>query len=112
MNQPAVIWEIQQRIAFYEDMKAYNQLYELLSDGLQRFTFSLVKSYEIAEEIVSDVFIKVWQIRDKLMEIENLKVYLYTIAKNFSLNYIAKNHKRSSVTLDKLDVEAMIEFRG
>lgn len=112
MNRPAAIWEIQQRIAFYEDMKAYNQLYELLSGGLQRFTYSLVKSYEIAEEIVSDVFIKVWQIRGKLMEIENLKVYLYTIAKNFSLNYIAKNHKRSSVTLDMLDVEAMIEFRG
>ena len=93
-------------------MKAYNQLYELLAGGLQRFTYSLVKSYEIAEEIVSDVFIKVWQIRGKLMEIENLKVYLYTIAKNFSLNYIAKNHKRSSVTLDKLDVEAMIEFRS
>jgi RNA polymerase sigma-70 factor (family 1) len=112
LNRPTAIWEIQQRIAFYEDMKAYNQLYELLSGSLQRFTFSLVKSYEIAEEIVSDVFIKVWQIRGKLMEIENLKVYLYTIAKNFSLNYIAKNHKRSSVTLDMLDVEAMIEFRG
>ncbi|HEY6899983.1 MAG TPA: sigma factor, partial [Puia sp.] len=86
MNKPASIWEIQQRIAFYEDMKAYTQLYELLSGGLLRFSYSLVKSHETAEEIVSDVFIKVWQIRDKLLEIENLTVYLYTIAKNFSLN--------------------------
>lgn len=112
MSQAAAIWEIQQRIAFYEDMKAYNRLYELLSGGLQRFIYSLVKSQEAAEEIVSDVFIKVWQIRGKLMEIENLKVYLYTIAKNFSLNYISKHHKYASVTLDTIDVEAMIELRG
>jgi len=112
MNQPAVIWEIQQRIAFYEDMKAYNQLYELLSDGLHRFSYSLVKSNEIAEEIVSDVFIKVWQIRSKLMEIENLRVYLYTIAKNFSFNYITKNYKNRIISLDTIDVEAVIEVNG
>lgn len=112
MNRPAIIWEIQQQIAFYEDMKAYNQLYELLSDGLHRFSYSLVKSHEIAEEIVSDVFIKVWQIRGKLMEIENLPVYLYTIAKNFSLNYLTKNYKNKIVSLDSIDVEAMIEVGG
>src|SRR5258708_12601496 len=93
-------------------MKAYNQLYELLSDGLHRFSYSLVKSHEIAEEIVSDVYIKVWQIRGKLMEIENLQVYLYTIAKNFSLNYLPKNYKNKIINLDTIDVEAMIEISG
>ena len=93
-------------------MKAYNQLYELLSEGLHRFSYSLIKSNEIAEEIVSDVFIKVWQIRSKLMEIENLRVYLYTIAKNFSLNYIAKNYKNRIISLDTIDVEAVIEVKG
>ncbi len=112
MKQPAVIWEIQQRIAFYEDMKAYNQLYELLSDGVHRFSYSLVKSNEIAEEIVSDVFIKLWEIRSKLMEIENLRVYLYTIAKNFSLNYIAKNYKNRNISLDMIDIEAVIGVGG
>jgi RNA polymerase sigma-70 factor (ECF subfamily) len=93
-------------------MKAYGQLYELLTDGLQRFAFSLVRSSEVAEEIVSDVFIKVWQIRGKLMEIDNLKVYLYTIAKNFSLNYITRNYKNTVVSLEVLDIEAVIEFNG
>ncbi len=93
-------------------MKAYSQLYELLSNDLYRFTYSLVKSNEIAEEIVSDVFIKVWKIRSKLMEIENLRVYLYTIAKNFSLNHLAKNYKSKIVSLDMIDVEAVIEVNG
>jgi len=106
------IREMQERIAFYEDMKAYNQLFELLSGGLFRFTYSLVRSNEVAEEIVSDVFIKVWQIRDRLPEIENLKVYLYTIAKNFSLNYLTKHYKNTVISLEELDVETVIELNG
>ena len=112
MDHSVAIREMQERIAFYEDMKAYNQLFELLSGGLFRFTYSLVKSNEVAEEIVSDVFIKLWQIRDRLPEIENLKVYLYTIAKNFSLNYLTKHYKNTVVSLDELDVETVIEFNG
>lgn len=93
-------------------MKAYNQLYTMLSDGLYRFAYSLVKSGEVAEEIVSDVFIKVWQIRGKLTEIANLRVYLYTVAKNFSLNYISRNYKNTVVSLDAIDIEAVIEINS
>jgi len=112
MRDIAAILELQERIALYEDMKAYGQLYELLYGGLHRLAYSIVKSNEVAEEIVSDVFIKLWQIRDKLMEIDHLRVYLFTIAKNFSLNYITKNYKNLTVDLDHVDVEAMVEFHG
>lgn len=90
-------------------MRAYEALYHLLFDGLYRFSYSIVKSKEVAEEIVSDVFIKTWQIRGKLTEIENLKVYLYTITKNFSLNYIHRNYKNSSISIDDMDIEPVIE---
>ena len=103
MNQFTAISEIQLRIALYEDMKAYKQLYELLSDGLYRFSYSLVRSAEVAEEIVSDVFIKIWQMRSRLAEIENLRVYLYTIARNCSLNYLARNADSRVIGLEALD---------
>jgi len=112
LDQTFAIKQIQERIALYEDMQAYTHLYKLLAEGLQRFSYSMVRSNEVAEEIVSDVFIKVWQIRGKLMEIDNLKVYLYTIAKNFSLNYINRNYKSTTISLDALDVEAVIEING
>lgn len=90
-------------------MKAYEELYSVLAEGLQRFSFSIIKSKEAAEEIVSDVFIKVWQIRDRLAEIDNLKVYVYTITKNFSINYIQRNYKNASVNIETMDIEVMIE---
>lgn len=102
------IRELQQKIALYEDMKAYEQLYGLLYDGLHRFSSAFVKSREAAEEIVSDVFIKLWQIRGRLGEIDNLKVYLYTIARNFSYNYLTRHYKKIVLSLDDADPEIFL----
>jgi RNA polymerase sigma-70 factor (ECF subfamily) len=102
------IIDLQQRIATNGDMQAYKELYTAFFSRLYRFAYSLVKSREAAEEIVSDVFVKVWQIRDELTGINNLQVYLYTVTKNFSLNYIAKYHKAPVVSLDEVDVEAFV----
>ncbi|MES1249558.1 MAG: RNA polymerase sigma-70 factor [Chitinophaga rupis] len=104
------IKELQQRIALYEDMKAYRLLYDLLFKGLHSFSYAFVKSSEAAEEIVSDVFIKLWQIRNELTTIQNLKVYLFIIAKHFSLNYITKHHKNPIISLEEMEVETMIEI--
>lgn len=91
-------------------MKAYKDLYYLSFDGLHRFSFSIVRSKEVAEEIVSDVFIKIWQIRGRLTEIQNLKVYLYTITRNFSLNYLQRVYKNAPVSIEDVDIEPVVEI--
>jgi RNA polymerase sigma-70 factor (family 1) len=110
LNDPNHIRSLQERIALYEDMQAYHELYDLFFHNLHRFCFSFVKSAEAAEEIVSDVFIKLWQIRNKLPEIANLKVYLYQIAKNFCLNYITRHFKNPVASLDEMDLETVISL--
>lgn len=102
--------ELQQRIALYEDMEAYHALYDHFYHNLHSFCFSFVKSNEVAEEIVSDVFVKLWQIRNQLTDIDNLKVYLYSIAKNFSLNYITRHFKNPVNSLDDLDIEPVVNM--
>lgn len=101
---------LQQKIALYEDMKAYEQLYNLLFPGLHRFAHAFVKSRDTAQDIVSDVFIKLWQMRGRLMEIENLKVYLFTLARNFSYNYLTQQYKKVVVSLDDADPEVLISL--
>jgi RNA polymerase sigma-70 factor (family 1) len=105
------------RIALSEDMKAYKELYLLMFDSLFQFSFSFVKSKQVAQEIVSDVFIKLWQIRSQLNAVDSLKPYLFEIAKNFSLSYLAKASKNLSiqiedVDLDEIDIESLIEFKN
>ncbi len=91
-------------------MKAYRQLCELFFHRLHRTAYAFIKSKEPAEEIVSDVFIKVWQIREKLTEIENLNVYLYTVTKNLCLKYITRQYKNPVASLDSMHFETSIDF--
>jgi RNA polymerase sigma-70 factor (family 1) len=105
MSEKSIIADLQQKIALYEDMNAYRQLYELLNERLFWFIYSFVKSREAAEEIVSDVFIKLWKIRDELSSIRNLQVFLYVIARNYSLNYIIKEYKYPHVSLDEIQLD-------
>jgi RNA polymerase sigma-70 factor (ECF subfamily) len=107
-EQLAEIRLLQQKIALYEDMKAYEQLYNLLYPGLVRFAYAFVKSRETAQDIVSDVFIKLWQIRGRLAEIENLKVYVFTLARNFSYNYLTRQLKKAVLSLEDADPEVLI----
>jgi RNA polymerase sigma-70 factor (ECF subfamily) len=106
----ANITELQRRIALFEDMDAYKALYYHYFDELHRFASSIVKSSEAAEEIVSDVFIKIWQIRSRLTEIENLRVYCYTIARNLSLNYLQRVLKNPPARLEDIKIEPQVEF--
>lgn len=105
------------RIALSEDMTAYKELYLLMFDSLFHFSYSFVKSKQVAEELVSDVFVKLWQIRSRLNAIDNLKLYLFGITKNFSLSYLARASKNLSIQLDVLDldetdIESVIEFKN
>ena len=117
MLQDNKIRDLQMRIVLSEDMTAYKELYLLMFDSLFYFSYSFVKSKQVAEELVSDVFIKLWQIKDQLTAIDNLKLYLFGITKNFSLSYLARASKNLSIQLDDMDldeiaIESIIEFKN
>ena len=105
------------RIALSEDVKAYKELYLLMFDSLFQFSYSFVKSKQVAQELVSDVFIKLWQIRGQLNSIDNLKPYLFGITKNFSLSYLARTSNNlsiqlSTIELDEIDIQSRIEYKN
>jgi RNA polymerase sigma-70 factor (family 1) len=87
-------FELQRRIALFNDEPAYKQLFFAFHNPLKRFAFSFLHNKESAEEVVSDVFIKMWAKRTSLTEIENLRVYLYISTKNTALNYLHKQQRQ------------------
>ncbi len=105
MLSPHEIKELQRRLSMYDDESAYKDLFIAFFKPLQQFAFSFIKTKELAEEIVSDVFIKIWQKRSELELIANLKVYLYVSIKNTALTYLLKQHRQVAISIDELDVE-------
>lgn len=80
---------LQQRIAA-GDQRAFEDLYRLSFTRLFNFSMLYVHKKEVAEEIVNDIMMKVWNKRDELTAIQNLETYLFVAARNHSLNYLAK----------------------
>ena len=83
------------------------ELYRILSKRLHHFARVITRSPEVAEEIVEDVFVKLWSNRHRINEVENLTVYLYVAVKNRSLNAISqKASELIRAPFDDLDIEA------
>ena len=99
------IAELQQRISVYDDAVAYKKLFFHFFLPLKSFSYSIVKSKEYAEEIVSDVFVEIWARRKQLMEIEDLKMYTYTCVRNASLRKFQQVQKKRIISLNELSVE-------
>lgn len=64
----------------------FNTYYPLLSTHVFRITRSLPET----EEIVQDVFFKIWMSRESLQSVEQFRPYVWVIAKNYALNALKK----------------------
>ena len=95
------IQQLQIRISRYEDQQAYKELYTTLYPSLYRFIVEMIKSRQIAEEIISDVFMKIWEKRKSLEEIQNLRVYCFVAAKNLTLNQLVKEKRQATSNIDE-----------
>jgi len=65
-----------------DDHSSFKSLFELYSKSLFRFSLSYLKSTEAAEDVVQEVFSKVWDKRKELKTDTSFKSYLFTIALN------------------------------
>jgi len=78
-----------EQIAKEGDEKSFEALFKLFYKPLCRFAERYVHSRSIAEEVVSDVFVKIWNNREKLAEVQHMETYLYVAVKNQSLTRIS-----------------------
>lgn len=99
-----VLTQLGERIA-NDDQLAYRQLFIQFYSKLSRFVMGFTKNKELTDEIVSDVFINIWRRRKNLVEIKNLKLYLYVSARNTTFNYLKKLHRENLTDLDLVEIE-------
>lgn len=74
-----------------DDAKAFESVYYALANKLLRFCIFHTGQQEVAEEIVSEVFVRCWNNRKNLIEVNYPEMYLYRAVKNESLKHKQKN---------------------
>ena len=102
------IQELLELIVRYDDENAFESLFTIYYKKILHFTTFILKSKELADEVTLDVFLNLWQQRQKIPGISNLNSYIYTSAKNAALNYCDKLSRKPTVSINLVPYDSFI----
>lgn len=72
------------------DGTAFRNLFDQFSNSIYRFLLFRVKDADVAEDLLQEVFIRVWKNRKSLDSDLSIQSYLFTIAANLSTNHLKR----------------------
>lgn len=81
------------------DEAAFTQLFKQYAKLLYSFLYEHTDSPQLADDLVQDIFTKLWLTRESLPNIKNIHAYLFTLARNHVINDLKKKireRKRNS----------------
>jgi RNA polymerase sigma-70 factor (family 1) len=78
----------------------FNELFRGYEHKLFAFVVKVLRSEAQARDIVQDVFVKLWTIREQLHEIENMDAFLYRLTENKVYDYL-----RAAATRERTRIE-------
>lgn len=87
-------------------VEEFNDLVERMRDKMYRLALRVVKNEETAQDVVQDSFIKVWNKREKLAEIENKDAYCMTIARNMGIDKLRAKKLTTTDIDDQFDIKS------
>jgi len=82
-NEHLLLQQIAER-----DENAFRLLFDQYKDRLFLYIKGIIKSKEVSEEIVMDVFLKIWLGKEIVREIENVDAFLFRVAYNKSIDFL------------------------
>ena len=110
MRKPEYISQLLLKIAIKSDEQAFKELFNLFSARLICFSYAFSHNKELAEEVVSDVFFKIWLNRKSLDNLENFTAYIFKATKNTTLNHLGTEKRQKSKSLEGLDADYVIDY--
>ncbi len=84
------------------DEKAFELLFHKFYGHLCVYAAKIINDETSAEEIVQDLFVKIWEKREQLSIETSLKNYLFRSVKNLCLNFIQHNKTKNNYTQNVL----------
>ncbi len=79
------------------DQAAIEEIFHAYYGGLCRFTLGMTRSRDDVEDLVQDIFVRLWTNREVWSPKGTIKTYLFKAARNQSINFIkSRSHRRTS----------------
>lgn len=90
------------------EKRYFDLFYEKYYLTIFRSSFFILKNVEETEEVVIDVFLKIWEHRKKLLSIKDIDSYLFVLAKNEALKRHKQQLKYRTVSLESIQSDYAI----
>jgi len=84
------------------DEEAFRQLFHYYNKLLYPFVVKLTRSPLAAEEVLQEVFLKIWAHRKKLTQVDNPKAYIIRIVSNESMDFLHAQAKQERLAKEML----------
>ena len=94
--------ELMIRLRDHGDSGAFEQLYKRFTPPLISFLVRMVRDAARAEELAQDVFLRIYQARDRYEPRAKFSTYLFGIASNLALNDLDRAHRKRERPLETM----------
>ncbi len=94
--------ELLQQIA-EGDEHAFRVIYDLYRPSIYSYTLRLTETEQLADDVVQDVFMKVWLYRSRLPAVENFRAWVKTIARNTVLDAFKSQARQKTGKSELID---------
>lgn len=85
------------------DDKAYKIILERYQEDILNYLYRSTNGAEEYRDLAQDVFIELYQYRERVNKIRNFKSWIFVVAVNFSNRFHNENKKLQTVSLDDID---------
>lgn len=90
------------------DENAFRTLFHAYRPGVYAIALKLLSSSSQAEDVLQEIFLKIWLNRDQLPEIHHFASYLHTVTRNHLYNAL-RRQAREEVFLQQLTPSSAVE---
>ncbi len=91
-NQQFILIELQKG-----NERAFDTIFKQYYKPLCQFSYSFIKDQDTAENLVQEVFVKLWEKRGSITNIDNLLSYLMGMVRNQSIDFLRKEKTNSKI---------------
>jgi RNA polymerase sigma-70 factor (ECF subfamily) len=88
--------ELLRKVAAGDEL-AFGQLFHTWRNKLYFFILRIIDSPSLTEDLVQDIFVKIWVNRETLSTIANIGAYLYTIARNEAITGMRRKARETII---------------
>ncbi|GAA4312486.1 RNA polymerase sigma-70 factor [Mucilaginibacter gynuensis] len=101
--------ELQQYL-FHNNEQAFTVLYDRYAADVMGMLLKILKSEALAQDVMQEVFLKIWNQRSRLQHVKVFKAYLFITARNHALNSL-KTAIRSQTAIGEI-IQAAVSERN